>query len=406
MNKFKVIITIIITLLSIKGGTQSNPNPEGEITIGKVDSLYSDILQEQRKIWIHVPEGKDSTIHYPVIYLLDASEHFHVVTGMLKQLTKWKMPESIVVGIMNTDRIRDFTPTNISFSRGHNTETSGGANSFIKFLDKELQPYINNKYQTENNNTIIGHSTAGLFVLYSYLHNVESFDNYLAVEPSLWWDKENLVKESKELLNKINRKGKSLYVAVANSLGDKMDTIKVRKDRSEPTEQIRANLNFHDILVKNNKTINYTWEYFKSEDHGSVTIPALYNGLRSIFSWFPFPELWRFNTPRKYNAKELITPFYNHYEKLSAHMKRDLKPDWDLVNDIASFMLEGHNLPKKCLAYLEMNAKFYPSYSKSYVALGNYHLSQKDKSEAIRSYKKAVEVDGNEDAKAKLKELN
>ena len=54
---------------------------------------------------------------------------------------------------------------------GQNTETPGGSNNFIRFLDKELQPYINNKYQTENNNRTIGHSTAGLFVLYPYLHH-------------------------------------------------------------------------------------------------------------------------------------------------------------------------------------------------------------------------------------------
>ena len=86
-------------------------------------------------------------------------------------------------------------------------------------------------------------------------------------------------------------------------------------------------------------------------------------------------------------------------------MKREAKPDWELVNDIGLFILEGHNLPKKALAYLEMNVNFYPNYSKSYVALGNYYLSQKDKLEAIKYYKKAFEIDGNQDAQVKLKEL-
>ena len=86
-------------------------------------------------------------------------------------------------------------------------------------------------------------------------------------------------------------------------------------------------------------------------------------------------------------------------------MKRDVKPDWKLVNDIGFFMLEGHNLPKKALAYLEMNVKFYPNHSESHLALGNYYLAQKDKSEAIRYYKKAVEIDSNQAAQIKLKEL-
>jgi len=405
MHTSRIILTVIIMYLSFNIEAQSNQNHEDQIVIGKVDSLYSEILQEQREIWVHVPKDFDSKKQYPVIYILDASEHFHVITGMLKQLTKWKVPKSIVVGITNTDRIRNFTPTNVSFSRGHKTETSGGSSNFMKFLKQELQPFINNKYPTESNNTIIGHSTAGLFVLYSFLYDAESFDNYLAIEPSLWWDKENLVKETQKMIDKGNHKQKSLYVAVANSLGQAMDTTKVRRDKTEPTEQIRANLKFHDVLVKNSKQLNFTWEYFKNEDHGSVTIPAQYNGLRLVFAWFPFPEMWRFNTPKKYSAKQLTDPFYSHYKKISSYMKREAKPGWELVNDIGLFMLEGHNLPKKALAYLEMNVNFYPNYSKSYVALGNYYLSQKDKLEAIKYYKKAFEIDGNQDAQVKLKEL-
>jgi len=405
MNTFRLIITLLLSCLCFKATAQLTQNHDGQIVIGTVDSLYSQVLQEQRAVWVHVPEAFDSTKQYPVIYLLDAPEHFYAVTGMLKRLSPIQMPESIVVGILNTDRTRDFTPTNVSFSRGHKTETSGGANNFIKFLNQELKPFINSKYPTESNATIIGHSTGGLFVLYVYLHHEASFDNYLAIDPSLWWDKENLVEKAQRLLDKGSRKEKSLYLAVANSLGPKMDTTKIRRSKSEPSEQIRANLKFHDVLVKNTQHLNFKWEYFKDEDHGNVTIPAQYNGLRSIFSWFPFPELWRFNTPKRYSAKELTEPFYTHYEKLSIRMKRDVKPEWALINDVGFFMLEGHNLPKKALAYLEMNIHFYPDNSKTYVALGKYYTLQKDKTAAIKNYEKAFELDGNQEAQARLEEL-
>ncbi len=406
MRKSEIVVTIIALILCFKGISQFNQNDEKQIVIGKVDSLYSEILHEQREIWIHKPEDFDNTKQYPVIYVLDGSQNFYAITGMLKQLLPWQIPNSIIVGIINTNRTRDFTPTNVPFQRGHESETSGGASNFIKFIDEELKPFINNKYPTENNSTIIGHSTGGLFVLYSFLYHENSFDNYLAIDPSLWWDKENLIKETQALLNKGNRKEKSLYVAVANSIGNGMDTTKVRKDLTEPTEGIRANLKFHDLLVKNKKELNFKWEYFKNEDHGSIVIPAQYNGLRSIFSWFPFPEMWRFNTPKKYSAKQLTEPFQSHYKKLSIRMKREVKPDWELLNQIGFFMLDGHNLSKKALAYLELNADFYPSESKSFVALGNYFLSQVNSSEAIKYYKKAVEMDGNQEAQAKLKELD
>lgn len=405
MKKYRLIIVLIVSCFSAKSYAQYIQNDKKEIVIGKVDSLYSEILKEYREIWVQVPQNIDSSKKYPVIYVLDASKNFYSITAMLKQLTPWTIPNSIIVGITNTDRTRDFTPTNVLFQRGHKSKTSGGANNFIQFLEQELKPFINNKYPAENNNTIIGHSTGGLFVLYTFLNHDNVFDNYLAIDPSLWWDKEHLIKEAKVKINKRSLKEKSLYIAVANSIGKTMDTVKVRKDKTEPTEQIRANLKFHDLLVNNNDKLNFCWEYFKNEDHGSIVVPAQYNGLRSVFSWFPFPEMWRFNTPKAYSAKQLTEPYLFHYAKLSQRLKREIKPEWQLLNDVGFYMLDGHNLPNKALAYLELNVHYYPNESRTYVAIGNYYVSQKDKSKAIEYYNKAVEIDGNQEAKEQLKKL-
>ncbi|MDG5491787.1 alpha/beta hydrolase-fold protein [Psychroserpens sp. SPM9] len=406
MKIHKLIIVLVVLCFCIESKAQDKQIDVKEIVIGKVDSIYSDILKEQREIWVSVPKAFNGDKNYPVIYVLDASRNFYSITAILKQLTPLTIPESIVVGILNIDRTRDFTPTNVPFQRGHKSETSGGASNFINFMNQELKPFINKKYPTENNSTIIGHSTGGLFVLYAFLNHQDVFDNYLAIDPSLWWDKEQLVNETQKLLDEGNRKEKSLYVAAANSIGKGLDTVKVRKDKSEPTEQIRANLKFHDVLVKNRNKLNYNWQYFKDEDHGSIVIPAQYNGLRALFSWFPFPEMWRFNTPKKYSAKELTDPYYAHYKKLSAKMKREVKPDWALINDVGFYMLDGHNLPEKALAYLEMNLDFYPNESKTYVALGKYYLTQKDKLVAISYFEKAIEIDNNQEALVQLKKLS
>ena len=405
MKIHKLIIVLIVFSFSTESRAQYRQNDEKEIVIGKVDSLYSDILEEQREVWIHLPEDYNEAKKYPVIYVLDAKQHFYAITGMMKRLLPWQMPKSIVVGIINIDRTRDFTSTNVPFQRGHKSETSGGARNFLSFIDNELKPFLNNKYPTENNTTIIGHSTGGLFVLYAFLNHQDAFDNYLAIDPSLWWDNEQLVNETQTLLNSGNRKEKSLYVAVANSIGKGLDTLKVRNDTSVPTEQIRANLKFHDILVKNKEQLNFKWEYFKDEDHGSITIPAQYNGLRSVFSWFLFPEMWRFNTPKQYSAKELTDPYYAHYKKLSMRMKRDVKPDWNLINGVGQHLLKDLKLSERALAFFEMNAHFYPNDSKTHLALGNYYLEEKNNSEAIKYYKKAIEIDGNQEARVQLNKL-
>ncbi|UZR99402.1 alpha/beta hydrolase-fold protein [Chondrinema litorale] len=396
---------IIPFLLSYFNATaQYASNKQQEIVIGSIDTLHSKVLNEPRGIWVHLPENMDNANKYPVIYLLDAPAHFYTATGLLKLLTEWNMPESILVGINTSEtRIKDFTPTNVPFHRGHHSETSGGAPEFLEFIKTELQPYIESKYPTENINTIIGHSTGGLFVTYAYLHHPEVFDNYLAIEPSLWWDKEILVKESQAILKKGKHQNEHLYIAVANS--DEFDTLAVRKDTTVHTEQIRANFNFRDVLAQHKQQVNFSWDFYNNESHGSVVVPAMYNGLRDLFSWFPFPEMWRFNTPAQYTTEELTEPFYIHYAELSKRLKREMKPDWQFLNDVGFFMLSGHNAPQKALGYLEMNLKYYPDESRTYVALGNFYMQQSEQDKAISYFEKAVSIDGNKEAQSKLKEL-
>lgn len=389
---------------SVCATAQIPQTPEGQFVIGQLDSLYSNILHEQREFWVHLPKGMQQDERYPVIYLLDATSHFHAATGLLSLLTQWDMPQSILIGInTSTDRIRDLTPTNVPFHRGHNSATSGGAPDFARFLQAELQPYVNSRYPTENMSTIIGHSTGGLFAIYAYLQQPDLFDNYLAIEPSLWWDDEALVSASVDILSRDDRQDKSLYVAVANSTG--IDTLVVRQDTTEATEQLRANLRFHDLLSQNAERLNVQWHYFGTEDHSSVLAPGLYDGLRSLFSWYPFPERWRFNTPARYTADELVGPFYTHFTTLSTHMKREIRPDWQFVNDVGAFMLTGHDAPDKALAYLKLNLHYYPDRSKTHVALGNFYATQGQREEAIHYFERAVALDGNREAQNRLHAL-
>jgi len=180
----------------------------------------------------------------------------------------------------------------------------------------------------------------------------------------------------------------------------------VRKLKSVGSEMLRANLKFHDLLVAHRNKLEFTWDYFGDEDHGSIVVPALYNGLRSLFSWYPFPERWRFNTAKGYSLQELTEPFYIHFKELSKRFKRKVKPEWQFINDVGFFILTSHKSPKKARAYLEMNLKFYPEKSESHVAMGDFHTMRNKKKEAIKYFEKAIEMDGNKDAQTKLDALN
>ena len=84
--------------------------------IGKTITIHSKILNEDRILNIYLPNSynPDSVKTYPVIYLLDGSrdEDFIHISGLVQFGSfSWinMIPETIVVGIANIDRKRDFT---------------------------------------------------------------------------------------------------------------------------------------------------------------------------------------------------------------------------------------------------------------------------------------------------------
>jgi len=189
--------------------------------LGEVQELYSRELKENRKLNIYLPEGysPDSATTYPVIYLLDASadQDFVHIVGVVQFLTMIDaMPKTIVAGIANVDRKRDFTfPTNRPDYKKE-LPTSGGSAAFIAFIEKEVQPFIKKKYKTNGIKTIIGQSLGGLLATEVLLKKPALFNNYIIVSPSLWWDEESLLHAAPQLLQKQADSPLTIYVAVGS----------------------------------------------------------------------------------------------------------------------------------------------------------------------------------------------
>jgi predicted alpha/beta superfamily hydrolase len=215
----KYVFIFLFIFLGIKlSFTQKNA-----FSIGVIDSLQSIKLNEIRRLNVYLPEGysADSAQTYNVIYLLDGSadEDFIHVSGLVQFCNfSWIniLPPTIVVGISNVDRKRDFTfPTNIQMDKD-DFPTTGESANFIYFIENELQPYINRTYKTNDNKMLIGQSLGGLLateILYTKPH---LFNQYLIVSPSLWWNAESLLKGDPEILNASYSSKTELFVAVGN----------------------------------------------------------------------------------------------------------------------------------------------------------------------------------------------
>ena len=174
------------------------------------------------------------------------------------------IPESIVVGISNVDRKRDFTyPSNMEIDRKE-FPTSGESEKFIKFIADELQGIVKSKYRTNNEKTIIGQSLGGLLATEILFKRPDLFDNYIIISPSLWWDDENMLKYALDKLYK----DKSVYIG-----GGKEGPI---------MERLAQSL-FYKLTLEKKDEIELYFKYFAEQSHGDALHLAVYDAFQKLF---------------------------------------------------------------------------------------------------------------------------
>ena len=121
----------------------------------------------------------------------------------------------IVVAIPNTDRTRDLTPTHVNKGPDGKElpflKTSGGMTNFFKFLETELIPHVDSNYHTTSYRMFVGHSFGGIAVINALYTIPETFNSYIAIDPSLWYDNQLLLKKAKDYFSKADLKNKALF---------------------------------------------------------------------------------------------------------------------------------------------------------------------------------------------------
>jgi uncharacterized protein len=163
------------------------------------------------------PEYKTSTDSLPVMYMADGGiidEDFpHIANTMAAIIKSKNIPPMILVGIVNTQRRRDLSgPTEIETDKAI-APVVGGSEKFRAFIKEELFPEINKRYRTTSQKSIIGESLSGLFVVETFFLSPDMFDNYIAFDPSIWWNNHYLVRTAKEHLAKFPTSEKRIWFA-------------------------------------------------------------------------------------------------------------------------------------------------------------------------------------------------
>jgi uncharacterized protein len=250
--------------------------------LGVVETFYSTQLAEKRTANIYLPEGynKNDSIKYPVVYLLDgaADEDFIHIVGLYQfNNFSWinRVPHSIIVGIANVDRRRDLTfPTTIEADKKRNP-TAGHSNRFISFIEKELQPFIEKKYKTTIEKTIIGQSLGGLLATEILLKKPTLFNKYIIVSPSLWWNDGSLLRETSAILEASFSQQTGIYIGVGKEGLAPGDIPHVM--------EVDANLLAEKLKETKSKNVTVYFDYLPQEDHATVTHQAVFNALRLLY---------------------------------------------------------------------------------------------------------------------------
>ncbi|HHB79734.1 MAG TPA: alpha/beta hydrolase, partial [Saprospiraceae bacterium] len=137
---------------------------------------------------------------------------------------------------------------------------------FIKFIEQELQPFIERNYRTTPEKTLIGQSLGGLLATEILFTKPDMFDNYIIVSPSLWWNDEYLIKKrTKPVVYTTNKK---IFVAVGKE-GDIME-----REAKELYERL-------DKVKKDNTQLYF--QFFENQNHGDVLHVAVYSAFEHLF---------------------------------------------------------------------------------------------------------------------------
>jgi len=281
MNRI-FLFTVFVFFTKFTFAQTENSNNSKPFVLGVIEEIQSKELAEKRILNIYLPEGynADDSVRYPVIYLLDGSadEDFIHIAGLVQfNSFEWisQIPKSIVIGIATVDRRRDFTfPTTIERDQ-KKFPTSGHSAQFISFIEKELQPFIEKKYKTNNSKMIIGQSLGGLLETEILLKKPALFNKYVIVSPSLWWNNGSLLNQDAVAFDHNFNQQTDIYIAVG-------------KEGATPTDIPRemeedARLLFEKINQIKNKSVKVHFEYLPKENHATILHQAVSNSLRILY---------------------------------------------------------------------------------------------------------------------------
>lgn len=298
---------------------ESDDSSVAEITLGSYHEIHSRKLDDTRRYSLFLPQDYDAAKQYPVIYLLDGDNHFRKLIGVIEGMTDGilpSMPDVIVVGLGNRDRMRDYTPTHtLLLPNGEPGAKAyartGGGGLFLDFIEQELMPAIDRRYSTSGLNILVGHSFGGLLTLEALRRDHNSFNAFVAIDPSLWFDYPAYDQTLKQQLGADKGSKGALFLAAAdNPFTPGIGLSSMHRDLiRELGDQLEAG---------SSPEFTALTRFYPGSDHSSVVLPSIVDSLQWLFQGYRIP----------FGAEGLdAARVIENYDRLSTRLGSKIKPE-------------------------------------------------------------------------------
>jgi predicted alpha/beta superfamily hydrolase len=271
--KQKIYLAIIFGVFSVYCFPQHDANNLLNInkystTNGERLLIQSNVLKQDKEIYIGLPAGFNDTTEYPLVIVLEGEvlfESFAPVTRLAGQVDE--IPHCIVVGIPFHNKHLEYAPVISAHPQ------SGFADTTLEFFRTELFPLLESRYPCTGDRIIWSHSAlGGIFGTYLLIGPDNQFTGIISSSPALNWMTDYMYQE--DIFKETAKKGKLFYYLTFGSneaeayMGDMYQKVQEFKQRLE-----------------NEAPDNLVWKYQLNENknHFTNAVESYIDGLILYF---------------------------------------------------------------------------------------------------------------------------
>ncbi len=231
---------------------------------------------------------------YPVLMYTDVPQSINLITGMHRRLRAGGrgLEDAIIVGLGYAvgdtgeySRRRDYTPTphgdiDAASDMPGRPVAYGGAEEYRQHLKAEVFPELERRYRIDPTRRIyLGHSYGGLLGTHVLLTDPAMFARYVLISPSLWYDRRLMIARERGYATRHHDMQAEVYFMIGgeetvpdpDTEPHAASRMAMVEDMAEMTANLAAR-RYPGLVVRQ--------KVFAGEDHGSVYVPAVREGLQ------------------------------------------------------------------------------------------------------------------------------